>query len=172
MSDAAHRYAFRRLGEADMPLVAGWLKEPHVTRWWGNPADALKEIEGQLTSDTVKPFIILIDERPVGYMQSYDIHAEEDHPYRDQPAGSIGIDLSIGEPGLIGKGHGPQIIDAFVKRLFADGVPRVVIDPDPANAAAIRAYSKAGFRFVDERTSIYGPAVIMARDAEDLTRTP
>jgi len=149
MSDEAHRYTFRRLAEADLPLVAGWLKEPHMTRWWGDPADALKEIEGQLTSDTVEPFIILMNNQPIGYMQSYDIHAEEGHPYQDQPPGSIGIDLSIGEPELIGKGHGRRIIEAFVQRLFADGVPRVVIDPDPTNAAAIRAYSKAGFRFVD-----------------------
>jgi aminoglycoside 6'-N-acetyltransferase len=172
MSDAAHRYTFRRLAEADLPLVAGWLTEPHIMHWWGDPADALKEIEEQLTSNTVEPFIILMNDQPIGYMQSYDIHAEEDHPYRDQPAGSIGIDLSIGKPELIGKGHGPQIIDAFVKRLFAEGVPRVVIDPHPANEPAIRAYTKAGFRLVGPRTSIYGPAVIMARDAQDQPRTP
>ena len=171
MSEPAPHYAFRPMTRADLALIAGWLKEPHVARWWGNSTDALKEIEEHLTSDTVEPFIIFMDNQPIGYMQSYDIHAEEDHPYRDQRAGSIGIDLSIGEPGLIGKGHGPRIIETFVMRLFAEGVPRVVIDPHPTNAAAIRAYSKAGFRFVDERTSIYGPAVIMARDAEDKART-
>ena len=172
MFDPTHRYAFRPVTAADMPLLAGWLGEPHVARWWGEVREELSEIKDHMTSATVKPFVILMDDKPVGYMQSYDIHVEDDHPYRDQPAGTIGIDLSIGEPELIGKGHGPRIINAFVERLFAEGAPRVVIDPDPANEAAIRAYTKAGFRFVDERTSIYGPAVIMARAPEDHTRTP
>ena len=44
--------------------------------------------------------------------------------------------------------------------------PRVIIDPDPGQSRAIRAYEKAGFKAFDERTSIYGPALMMARDAE------
>jgi aminoglycoside 6'-N-acetyltransferase len=172
MSKREHRYAFRPVTDADFPLLGAWLAEPHVARWWGEAEEDLAEIRQHMTSATVKPFIILMDDHPIGYMQSYDIHGEDDHPYRDQPAGTIGIDLSIGEPELIGKGHGPRIIDAFVRQLFAKGAPRVVIDPDPANAAAIRAYAKAGFHGVGPRTSIYGPAVIMARDAEDHTRTP
>jgi aminoglycoside 6'-N-acetyltransferase len=71
---------------------------------------------------------------------------------------------------LVGKGHGPRIIDAFVRRLFAAGASRIVIDPDPANAAAIRANEKAGFRVFDRRTSIYGPAVLMIRDRENRVR--
>ena len=165
MCDQAHRYAFRRVTSSDLPLLAEWLDSPHVARWWGNPAEELKEIEEHLSSISVEPFIILLDDEPIGYMQSYDIHAEGDHPYRDQPPGTIGIDLSIGDPDLIGKGHGPRIIDAFVRRLFHDGVPRVVIDPNPANEAAIRAYIKAGFRVLGPRSSIYGPALMMARDA-------
>jgi aminoglycoside 6'-N-acetyltransferase len=165
MSEREHRYAFRPVTRIDLPLLAAWLAEPHVARWWGEAGQELSEIKDHMTSATVKPFVILMDDEPIGYMQSYDIHAEDDHPYRDQPVGTIGIDLSIGEPELIGKGHGPRIIDAFVERLFAEGAPRVVIDPDPANEAAIRAYTKAGFRVVGPRTSIYGPAVIMARDA-------
>jgi RimJ/RimL family protein N-acetyltransferase len=39
-----------------------------------------------------------------------------------------------------------------------------VIDPDPQNAQAIRAYGKAGFRFLETRHSIYGPAHFMVLD--------
>jgi aminoglycoside 6'-N-acetyltransferase len=49
--------------------------------------------------------------------------------------------------------------------LLASGVPRLIIDPDPDNARAIRAYEKAGFVAFDRRTTIYGPALLMARDA-------
>jgi aminoglycoside 6'-N-acetyltransferase len=169
MPDVAFRYAFRPMTRADLPLMATWLAAPHLAAWWGEPAGALEEIEENIGSPTVKPFIVLIDGEAAGYLQSYDIHAEAGHPYQDQPPGTIGIDLSIGRAELIGQGHGPRLIDAFVQQLFAAGVPRVVLDPDPGNTAAIRAYAKAGFRPVGERSSIYGPAVIMARDANQNT---
>ncbi len=160
-----HGYSFRPMTRADLPLVAGWLAQPHVARWWDDAGTSLAHIEEHLgPADSVEPFLILMDERPIGYMQSYDIHAEADHPSRDQPAGTIGIDLSIGEPDLVGKGHGPRALDAFVRRLFDAGAPRAVIDPDPANAAAVRAYDKAGFVPLDERHTVYGHALLMARD--------
>jgi aminoglycoside 6'-N-acetyltransferase len=58
----------------------------------------------------------------------------------------------------------------LAEQLFAEGCPRVVIDPDPANVRAIRAYEKAGFAAFDTRTSIYGPALMMALDAPETDR--
>ncbi len=167
MAEAVPVYAFRRLARGDLPLVARWLKEPHVARWWGNAGEELQNIEEHLTSATVEPYLILMDDKPIGYLQSYDVHGEGDHPYADMPKGAIGIDLSIGEPSLVGRGHGPRLIEAFVQELFQKGVECVVIDPDPDNAQAIRAYEKAGFHAVDRRTSIYGPALLMRRDAKE-----
>ena len=54
----------------------------------------------------------------------------------------------------------------FVEHLFEEGVPRVIIDPDPTNGRAIRAYEKAGFQAIDRRQSVYGDVVLMAIDAE------
>jgi aminoglycoside 6'-N-acetyltransferase len=165
MSETLTRYAFRPMTHADLPLMAAWLAEPQFARWWGDPAAELRDVESNLASDTVRPLVIVIDDEPAGYLQSYDIHAETGHPYQDQPPGTIGIDLSIGKPELVGRGHGPRVMDALASELFAAGAPRVVVDPHPANVAAIRAFAKAGFRPLGERTSIYGPAIMMARDA-------
>jgi aminoglycoside 6'-N-acetyltransferase len=41
----------------------------------------------------------------------------------------------------------------------------VVIDPDPANARAIRAYEKAGFSKQHVVETPDGPALLMVRDA-------
>ncbi len=65
---------------------------------------------------------------------------------RPQPAGTRGLDQFIGEPDMLDRGHGSAFIRVFAERLLANGTPRVVIDPDPTNARAIRAYEKAGFR--------------------------
>jgi aminoglycoside 6'-N-acetyltransferase len=161
-----HRYSFRPVTPDDLAIIAGWLAEPHVAEWWDDPDEEIAAIREHIDSISVEPLIIELDGRPIGYLQSYDPHLEDDHPYRDQPFGTLGIDLSIGDPDLVGIGHGSAIVRQFVEELFAEGTPRVIIDPDPANLRAIRAYEKAGFKAFDTRMSVYGPALMMARDAE------
>ena len=158
------RYHFRDVRREDFPLLRRWLAEPHVAKWWGDPDEELQGIEAAMTSAETRPLIVELDGVPVAYLQSYDPHLEPDHLYQDQPAGTLGIDISIGEPDLTGKGHGSAIIRQFCADLFASGASRIVIDPDPQNAQAIRAYGKAGFRFLETRHSIYGPAHFMVLD--------
>jgi aminoglycoside 6'-N-acetyltransferase len=82
-----------------------------------------------------------------------------------QPEGTRGIDQMIGVPEMVGQGHGSGFIRAFIERLLADTTPRVVTDPDPENARAIRAYEKAGFvrdKLVDTPD---GTALLMVRNA-------
>ncbi len=167
MPREAKAYAFRPVTGADLPLIAAWLAEPHVAEWWGDDAEtSLAEIEEAVDSISVEPLIVELAGKPIGYLQSYDPHLEDGHPYQDQPFGTLGIDLTIGVPDLVGVGHGSAIMRQFAEILFDEGAPRLIIDPDPANLRAIRAYEKAGFRAFDTRTSIYGPALMMALDAE------
>ena len=132
-----------------------------------DPDTEIAEIRSNLDSEAVEPLLVELDGRPIAYLQSYDPHLEDDHPYQDQPFGTLGIDLTIGPAELLGAGHGSAIVRQFSDELFAEGAPRVIIDPDPRNARAIRAYEKAGFRPIGERTSIHGHALLMARDAEE-----
>jgi aminoglycoside 6'-N-acetyltransferase len=166
-SSGLQRYAFRPVVAADLPMLGAWLDRPHVAEWWDDADDKLAEIREAMADPSTQPFIVELDGRPIGYLQCYDPHREEGHPYRDQPKGTLGIDQFIGEPELVGAGHGSRLIAAFAEGLFRRGVPRIIIDPDPANGRAIRAYEKAGFRPFDSRTSIYGDALMMARDAPD-----
>ena len=66
---------------------------------------------------------------------------------------------------MIGHGHGSAFIRVFVERSFAAGVPRVVTDPNPRNARAIRAYANAGFRPIGQRRTLSGEALLMGCDA-------
>lgn len=159
------RYTFRALTPRDLPMVARWLEEPHLKEWWGDPVEAIEEIEAAIDDISTEPLIVELDGKPIAYLQNYDPHLEDGHPYQDQPTGTLGLDMSIGDPALVGKGHGSAIIRQFAGQLFDEGAPRLIIDPDPANARAIRAYEKAGFRPFDTRTTQYGPALMMALDA-------
>lgn len=165
--EPARRYAFRTATPADLGLLRGWLAAPHVAEWWGDADEALFEIHAAMASVETEPLIVELDGRPIAYLQSYDPHLEEGHPYQDQPFGTLGIDLTIGPAELVGVGHGSAILAQFAAALFAEGAPRLIIDPDPGNARAIRAYEKAGFRAFDTRHSIHGPALMMALDAPE-----
>lgn len=158
-------YDFRPVTEKDLPMIAGWLAQPHLAEWWNDPETEIAEIRDHIDSISVEPLIVELDGKPIAYLQSYDPHLEDDHPYADQPFGTLGIDLSIGPPELLGIGHGSAIVRQFIEDLFDEGVPRVIIDPNPANIRAIRAYEKAGFRAIDRRQSVYGDVVLMAIDA-------
>lgn len=158
-------YDFRLLTAGDLPLVRHWLAQPHVARWWGDIDQEMAEIESILTDPHVAAYLMLLDGRPVGYFQHYDPNAEDDHPFRGEPPGTLGLDLSIGEADLIGIGHGSTFIRAFVDRAFARGVPRLITDPHPDNAASIRAFEKAGFvRSWVRDLPQFGPAQFMTCD--------
>lgn len=148
-------------------MIAGWLREPHAAQWWDAPDKEIAEIREHIDSVSVEPLVVELDGRPIAYLQSYDPHMEDDHPYADQPFGTVGIDLTIGPPELVGVGHGSAIVRQFVEELLEEGAPRVIIDPHPDNGRAIRAYEKAGFRAIGRRHSQYGDVVLMAVDAAD-----
>lgn len=158
-------YGFRPLTRDDLPLVRLWLTQPHVARWWGPVDDEMAAIGTIFADPHVEAYLMLLDGRPVGYFQHYDPNAEAGHPFRGEPAGTLGVDLSIGEADLIGQGHGSSFIRTFVHQAFARGVPRVVTDPHPDNAASIRAFEKAGFvkRWARDAAG-FGPMQFMTCD--------
>ncbi len=157
-------YDFRDVSVKDLKLIGTWLSLPHVSQWRGNAVAELASIKTNLDSDSVEQLIVELDSKPIGFLQSYDPHMEDGHPCQDQPMGTLGLDMFIGDAGLLGQGHGAGILSAFVELLFEEGVPRVIVNPDPKNSAAIRAYEKAGFAAFDDRTSDFGLALMMARD--------
>src|SRR5712671_3560688 len=78
--------------------------------------------------------------------------------------GTRGIDLFIGEPDMIERGHGSALVRCFVDDRLQKGAPRIVTDPDPANGRAVRAYEKAGFEKDRMVETPDGPALLMIRN--------
>jgi aminoglycoside 6'-N-acetyltransferase len=138
-------YAFRRMSSADLPLIRRWLATPEVVRWWGDPSEQYALVSGDLDHPDMDQFIVTLDDRPFGYIQSYPL-STWNQGFGAQPIATRGIDQFIGEPEMIGRGHGSSFIRQFADTLLRNGTPRIVTDPDPANIRAVRAYEKAGFR--------------------------
>ena len=102
--------------------------------------------------------------QPFACLQCYLQRAWPENGLGAHPPGTRGIDQLIGEPDMVGRGHGSAFVRAFVDGLLAAGVPRVLTDPDPTNARAIRAYTKAGFRAHAPVDTPDGRALLMIRD--------
>jgi RimJ/RimL family protein N-acetyltransferase len=154
-------------------MLHEWLRRPHVAEWWGTPG-TLEELEAEHApaidgGAAHAPYIVLLDERPIGYIQSYVASAFHDEGWwlDEHDPGVRGIDQFIAEPALIGRGIGSAMVRAFVDMLFVDpAVTRVQTDPAPGNGRAIRCYEKAGFRRVGVVETRDGPALLMYRDRE------
>lgn len=138
---ADNQYSFRKATAADLPLLAAWQSNPHVRTWWDSePYDA-----ADLADPRVARWIVSTAGRPFAFMQDYTVHGWEDHHFAELPTGSRGIDQFIGDPEMIGVGHGSAFIGARVRALFDAGVPVIGTDPHPANERAIAVYRKLGF---------------------------
>ncbi len=112
--------------------------EPEVVRRWGD-LDIEEEIdEGFIEADD--GFVIEAGGEVVGAIQ---YHEEDDPMYRH-----AGMDVFL-TTSRHGQGLGTEAIRLLARHLFEDrGHHRLTIDPAADNAAAIRAYEKAGFRRV------------------------
>jgi len=156
-------YVFRPMVPGDLPLIRRWLALPHVREWWGNPDEQYMLVSGDLDEPAMDQHIVSIAGTPLAYLQCYDLTAWNSG-FGTHPQGTRGIDLFIGEPDMIERGHGSAFIRRFVDDRLQQGAPRIVTDPDPANGRAVRAYQKAGFekdRMVDTSD---GPALLMVRN--------
>lgn len=141
MKTCSH-YSFRKVTLGDLDLLMAWQLTQYVSEWWGTdePYDA-----EELSDHRVARWIVSFGGRPFAFMQDYTVHGWDDHHFAHLPKGSRGIDQYIGDPAMIGIGHGPEFISARMQTLFEEGAPVIATDPHPDNARAIAVYRKLGF---------------------------
>jgi aminoglycoside 6'-N-acetyltransferase len=156
---------FRPVTPADRALLADWIARPHWARWWGAAEEEAAEIASGATPD-FGPYVFTLDGRDAGYIQWWRPDGSWEIPVEAPPATTRGIDLSIADEADLGRGHGSRVLRAFVDRLAAEGVTRFLIDPAPENAAARRAYAKAGFVETARGRHSEGAYVLMVLDLQ------
>ena len=169
MSDLAQAVQFEPVKPRHYPLLKRWLKSPHISRWWGNPEEEFGYIRDMVEGrGSTRPFICMLESRPIGYVQMWFVgeHRNEpwvtSHPWlRMLPSSSIGVDITIGDPDLLSIGVGSTALRIFCEQLRADGYRTIVIDPDPDNSRAVRAYEKAGFQVIPQFRGQTGDCLLM-----------
>nr|WP_257570797.1 acetyltransferase [Streptomyces sp. NP160] len=149
--------ALRPLVREDFPLLARWLDEPRVARWWPDP-HAPEDLErdygpGIDGTDPISLALALTaGGRAFAFVQTYSYDDEPDsraalEALLPVPAGALGIDYLIGEPDLQGRGLGAAVIGAAVAEGFArhPEAGEVLVSVALGNRASWRALEKAGF---------------------------
>ena len=148
---------FRRVTRADFPLIASWLAQPEVERWWQHEwgPEAMERDFGP-SVDGAEPnqdWLALLDGMPAGLIQrslvtDYAENLADFAILGEVPAGAATIDYLVGE--RRGHGRGAAMIAAFVARTWTDlpDAGSVVVSVVEANRRSWRALERAGFRVV------------------------
>jgi aminoglycoside 6'-N-acetyltransferase len=143
---------FQPLREDDLPLVRAWLEREHVRRWWRDPIEEAIEKRRQGIEDgRTDQHLIVVDGRPAGLIQTYLVADSPDwEAIVGAEPGLAGVDLLIGEEELVGRGVGPQVLEAFAREVvFARPETNAcVATVEEPNRRSWRAFEKAGFRHV------------------------
>ena len=132
--------SFRPFAGDDLPALRSWLQREHVSLWWREP------IEHELAHTIEGRFVIVVDGRDVGMIQTYDGE----------------VDLLIGEEEFTGRGLGPAILAKFVAEVVETDV--VFATVEEANRRSWRAFEKAGFRHVRDVVEDDRPHRLMRLD--------
>jgi RimJ/RimL family protein N-acetyltransferase len=150
---------FRRLESTDVSLMHRWLNQPHVTRWYIDEPTELEEVTAKYApgapDEPTERYLIVYAGQPIGYVQTYPLSDYLDYAIHvaepeEIAAGTHGMDLFIGEAEFQHRGLGPILMRRFLREIVfgRHAAPVCLLDPDPDNTAAIRAYEKTGFRYV------------------------
>ena len=147
------------LQRADLGLLAAWLAEPLVARWWAeDPAQVEARYGPSIDGDDPTALYLgLTDGEPFGFVQVYRFadepsYAAELAPVHPVPTGALSIDYLVGTADHRGHGLGAGLIRAAVQRGFADHpeAQDVVVPVHADNQASWRALEAAGFTRVAE----------------------
>ena len=131
------RVLLRPVEEADVERLAEILTEPEVARWWhGYDAERVRNEYVEPVGE--EAYAIEVGGEVVGLLL---VSEEPDADYRH-----AGLDIALATAAQ-GRGLGSETLRLAARHLFQErGHHRITIDPAAANAQAIRAYERVGFR--------------------------
>lgn len=134
-----NQVTLRPLTMTDQAPLLAIMMDSTVAQWWGT-WDAEK-VRTEMIEAPEEDGIVLgieVNGDLAGIIQFYE---EPDEQYRH-----AAVDISLGSAWQ-GQGIGPDAIRTVIRHLFEDrGHHRITIDPAARNEAAIRAYTKVGFK--------------------------
>jgi aminoglycoside 6'-N-acetyltransferase len=146
--------------------IRRWLADPAVQAWWGNAASAEAEVTLAMDSATALCRIIEVDGSPIGYAQAVEIGVWGSERPEDVPAGTWDVDLFIASEAHRGQGLAEIALAQLTEEAFATTMAVACCAVVAVrNEAAVRAYERAGFRWVRIWIDpLFGPSWLMLKE--------
>jgi aminoglycoside 6'-N-acetyltransferase len=128
----------RLADETDIPRLVEIRRRPEVYAWWRGGDDLVAAVKQDFAEPGMTAYVIELDGQVVGWIQ-WEHEAEPDYRHAS-------MDIYV-DPDVHGRGVGTDAVRTLARHLIDDhGHHRLTIDPAADNAAAIRCYTKVGFR--------------------------
>ncbi|CAM3484702.1 hypothetical protein GCM10016272_08210 [Psychrobacter glaciei] len=92
----------------DMPLLYKWMHAEHVVDQWQLhlPMPQLKtHFEKMLADDHQRLYLILCDDKPIGYTEVYETARDRLSHYYKAKETDMGWHILLGDPAVVGKGY-------------------------------------------------------------------
>lgn len=147
----------RELEPRDKSLLISWLNDPLVLTYYegrDRPHDAdLVDAHFYMQEDSAVRCLVEYENRPIGYIQFYEIEEEERlaYGYSETTDKIFGTDQFIGDTAYWDKGIGKRLVMSMRDYLMSvQKADRVVMDPQQWNIRAISCYERCGFTKVME----------------------
>lgn len=125
----------------DLALLHNWMHRPHVVPQWQLDVPAAKlaaHFEVMLADDHQRLYLVMLDERPVGYVEIYEGYRDRLARYYQADINDLGWHLLIGEEDIVGHGHLKPIVVMLSSFIFGHSpATRIVGEPD----VRVKAYS-------------------------------
>ncbi|MDQ3723484.1 MAG: acetyltransferase [Actinomycetota bacterium] len=152
--------------ERDLDLVRGWMREPHVARWW----QLAGPTEGEPVRDYLRArqalghldcWIVSDDGSPFAYVETYRIPDDPLAEHYDAEPGDRGFRLLVGPPQRLGHGAAQHLVVHLVTRLLDQfGITRILCAPDVANTRMVALCRSLGAEEV-AALSLDGDSVLL-----------
>lgn len=153
----------------EVTLLRRWLVAPHVAAWYPDPEDHVEWAANPPSCGDRA--LIAVGGQTVGYVRWQAVSREilDLVGLHEIPAGSVDVDIFIGESEFVGRGIGPKALLVLLSQLRQRrDVPLVGLTTSVQNLFAQRAYTKVGFRILREYSPPgYGRCYLMVYSNED-----
>ncbi len=137
-------YTFRRLTEADLPLMRRWLQSAHVKVWWPDAEQQVALMQQDMDNKDINMWVVSLINHPFAYLHDHDVRTFGMPQYADLPPATRVLATFVGDGNFTGQGHAAGYVDAHVRDLRLK-YPMIAVGPNTGDTHAINVFKQAGF---------------------------
>lgn len=137
-------YTFRRLREADLPLMRRWLDLPHVKTWWPHGDQQIELMRQDMDNPDINMLVVQLINHPFAYVHDHDARTFGMPEFSDLPHGARVLATFVGDHDFMGQGHATGYVDARVREL-RKSFPMVATGVDTGDTRSLGVFGHAGF---------------------------